>query len=101
MFSVKAFFIWMSDQPVAGAGMDKVNPFGITKEKGELNMKARFQIFKAPFYFVGWLAPAYRDGRSQSQRDHETGITKGLGICNPFGIIYNSYGTTNRNHPGA
>ena len=22
-------------------------------------MKARFQIFKAPFYFVGWLAPAY------------------------------------------
>ena len=22
-------------------------------------MKACFQIFKAPFYFVGWLAPAY------------------------------------------
>ena len=22
-------------------------------------MKVRFQIFKAPFYFVGWLAPAY------------------------------------------
>ena len=22
-------------------------------------MKARFQIFKAPFCFVGWLAPAY------------------------------------------
>ena len=21
-------------------------------------MKACFQIFKAPFYFVGWLAPA-------------------------------------------
>jgi len=34
-------------------------------------MKASFQIFKAPFYFVGWLAPAYRDRRSQSQRDHK------------------------------
>ena len=22
-------------------------------------MEARFRIFKAPFYFVGWLAPAY------------------------------------------
>lgn len=22
-------------------------------------MKVRFQIFKTPFYFVGWLAPAY------------------------------------------
>ena len=32
-------------------------------------MKTRFQIFKAPFYFVGWQAPAYRD--IQSQRDHE------------------------------
>jgi hypothetical protein len=36
-------------------------------------MKARFQIFKAPFYFVGWLAPANRD--TQSQWDHE-GILK-------------------------
>ena len=48
-----------------------LNPNGITKEKGELNMKACFQIFKAPFYFVGWLAPAYRDRWNQSQRDHE------------------------------
>jgi hypothetical protein len=59
-----------------------LNPNGITKEKGVLNMKVRFQIFKAPFYFVGWLAPAYgkdevnptgsrRERRSQSQRDHE------------------------------
>ena len=45
-------------------------------------MKARFQIFKAPFYFVGWLAPAYgkdkvnpiriTKGKTKSiQRDHE------------------------------
>lgn len=32
-------------------------------------MKTRFQIFKAPFYFVRWQAPAYRD--IQSQRDHK------------------------------
>ncbi len=32
-------------------------------------MKACFRIFGFPFYFVGWLAPAYRD--IQSQRGHE------------------------------
>ena len=47
-----------------------LNPTGITKKKGELNMKARFQIFKAPFLFVGWLAPAYRD--MQSRWNHKT-----------------------------
>ena len=34
-------------------------------------MKARFQIFKAPFYFVGWLAPAYGKDEVNSY-----GITK-------------------------
>ena len=29
-------------------------------------MKACFQIFKAPFYFVGWLAPAYGKGGANS-----------------------------------
>ena len=34
-------------------------------------MKARFQIFKALFYFVGWLAPAY--GKDEV---NPNGITK-------------------------
>ena len=69
-------------------------------------MKARFQIFKTPFFFVGWLAPAYGDRRSQfqgespwdersqSQRDHIQ--TKGLQrklvfSCSPFGFIMKSF----------
>ncbi len=36
-------------------------------------MKARFQIFKAPFYFVGWLAPAYG-----KDKVNPNGITKSL-----------------------
>ena len=46
------------ERPVAGEGMDVVNPSGITKKKGGLKMKACFRFFKAPFFFVGWLAPA-------------------------------------------
>lgn len=34
-------------------------------------MKARFQLFKAPFYFVGWLAPA-----SGIDEVNSIGITK-------------------------
>ena len=40
---------------LAKAGLGICNPSGFT------NKKARFQLFKAPFFFVGWLAPAYRD----------------------------------------
>ena len=43
------------DRPVAGEGMDVVNPSGITKKKGELNMKACFQIFKAPYSLLDGL----------------------------------------------
>ena len=43
LFSVEAFFICMSDQPVAGAGMDKVNPFGITRDRRSQS------IFEKPF----------------------------------------------------
>ena len=73
MFSVGAFFLYV--RAARGrAGMAKGNSSGITK--------ARFQIFKAPFCFVGWLAPAYGkdvvnsngitgERRSQFQRDHQ------------------------------
>ena len=37
-------------------------------------MKARFQLFKAPFYFVGWLAPA-----SGIDEVNPNGITKKKG----------------------
>ena len=50
-------------------------------------MKARFQIFKAPFYFVGWLAPAYGKDEVNSY-----GITKDE--VNSYGITIdevNSY----------
>jgi len=40
-------------------------------------MKVRFQIFKAPFYFVGWLAPAY--GKDEV---NPNGITKEKGVLN-------------------
>ena len=54
-------------------------------------MKARFQIFKAPFYFVGWLAPAYGKGEANS-----SGITfvgwlapaYGKGGANSCGITF-------------
>ncbi len=47
-------------------------------------MKACFQIFGFPFYFVGWLAPAYRDRRSQFLRDHQISPWQGLGSAEPI-----------------
>ena len=41
-------------------------------------MKVRFQIFKTPFYFVGWLAPAYGKDEVNPNRKDEV---------NPFGIM--------------
>ena len=63
LFSVGVHFVWMSDQPVAGLGWTKSIP---RDHHGKLAFK-----FEFPFYFVGWLAPAY-----------------GKGGANPFGITY-------------
>ena len=42
-------------------------------------MKDCFRIFGFPFYFVGWLAPAYRD--IQSQRGHIQTIKTSTKTC--------------------
>jgi hypothetical protein len=49
MFSVEVHFIWMSELPVAGLGKTKSIPAGSRSKKGELKMKACFQIFETPF----------------------------------------------------
>ena len=64
-FKAPFFFVgWLAP----ANGMDKVNPSGITKKKGELNMKASFQIFKAPYSLLdglrqptGWTQSILRD----------------------------------------
>ena len=56
----------MSDSGSEGLGFESQRDHEV---KRRIKYETRFQIFKAPFYFVGWQAPAYRD--MQSQRDHE------------------------------
>ena len=58
LFSVGVHFVWMSDQPVAGLGWTKSIP---RDHHGKLAFK-----FEFPFYFVGWLAPAYGKGGANS-----------------------------------
>ena len=50
-------------------------------------MKVRFQIFKTPFYFVGWLAPAYGKDEVNPNRKDEV---------NPFGITKRLKGVMKR-----
>jgi len=51
LFSV-GVFICMSGQPVAGTGMDEVNPNGITKGKEASMIEVHSQIIETSFIFV-------------------------------------------------
>jgi hypothetical protein len=60
--------------PWQGRGWTKSIPPGSRKKKGELKTKTYFRLFKAPFFFVGWLAPA--NGMDEVNPSEITHLTK-------------------------